>query len=148
MKMHWLMATVGVLLAGSAMARDTSQDEHSILRAEAAICEAYESSDGDAVRNRLDDGYTLTDPKGVVTGRDKNVNDVARRDPVYILFRNHDQKVRLYGDAAVVTGITSQQGHTGGGTTFDGDYAYTDSWIYRDGRWKLAASHVSLLPKK
>jgi ketosteroid isomerase-like protein len=148
MKMQWLMATICVLLAGSAMARDTSQDEHSILRAEAAICEAYESSDGDAVRNRLDDGYTLTDSKGVVTGRDKNVNDVARRDPVYVMFRNHDQKVRLYGDAAVVTGITSQQGHTGGGATFDGDYAYTAMWVYREGRWKLAASHVSLLPKK
>lgn len=148
MKAHSLIVAGLVLFTGSAVARDTSQDEHSILRAETAICDAYESSDGDALRNRLDDGFTLTDSKGAVTNRDKSVNDVVRRDPVYVMFRNHDQKVRLYGDAAIVTGITSQQGHTGGGTKFDGDYAYTATWVYRDGRWKLAASHASLLPTK
>jgi ketosteroid isomerase-like protein len=137
-----LLASVGI-----AQARDVSQDERNILRAEAAICSAYEEGDGDTVRNRLVDGFTMTDSKGAVTNRDKEADAVARRDPTYLLFKNHDQKVRLYGDAAVVTGITSLQGHTAS-STFAGDYAYTDTWVYSDGRWKLAASHASLLKAK
>lgn len=133
------------MAAGSAIARDTSQDEHSIRHNESAICDAFESSDGDALRNRLDEHFTMTDSKGVVTDRDKTVAAVANRNPVYLMFRNHDQKIRLYGDAAIVTGITSAQGHDASGSTFAADYAYTDTWIYEDGHWMLAASHAGFL---
>ena len=132
-------------VAGSTGARDTSQDERFILRAESAICDAIEASDGDSLRNALDEHYTQTDSSGIVMNRDQVVSAVARRDPVYLTFRKHGQKVRLYGDAAVVTGITTSQGHTGSGSTFAGDDAYTETWVHVDGRWKLAASHSSLL---
>jgi len=139
----WL--AVALACAGpAAWARDTAQDEHFILRAEAVICSAYEEGDADSLRNKLDDGFTLTDSKGTVTTRDQELASVAHRDPAYLVFKNHGQKVRVYGDAAVVTGITTLQGHTAGGT-FAGDYAYTDTWVYRDGHWMLAASHASLL---
>jgi ketosteroid isomerase-like protein len=144
MRIRWCVAVVAILATGSALARDAAQDERSIRHAETAICDAYEAGDGDSLANRLTDDFTLTDSKGIVTGRDKNVHEVASRDPAYLMFRNHDQKVRLYGDAAVVTGITSLQGHTAN-ATFAGDYAYTDTWVYVDRRWKLAASHASLL---
>jgi ketosteroid isomerase-like protein len=139
----WIAAGL-LLAAAAAIARDTSQDEHNILRAEAAICDAYEAGDGDALDNRLADDFTLTDSKGAVTNRSQEISAVAHRDPAYLVFKNHDQKVRLYGDAAIVTGVTTLQGHTSN-TTFAGDYAYTDTWVNRDGRWKLAASHASLL---
>jgi len=145
MKIRWLVAAGLAIAAGSAIARDASQDEHSIRHNESAICDAFESSDGDALRNRLDERFTLTDSKGVVTNRDQTVAAVAKRDPAYLMFRNHDQKVRLYGDAAIVTGITTTQGHDGGGSTFAADYAYTDTWVYEDGRWMLAASHAGFL---
>ncbi len=147
MKTQWLVTTILALAAGVAFARDASKDEGFILRAEAAICSAYESSDADVLRDDLDEHFTLTDSRGVVTSRDQEIAAVAKRDPVYLVFRNHDQKVRVYGDAAVVTGVTTTQGHSGG-STFEGDFAYTDTWIHLDGRWKLAASHASRLPAK
>jgi ketosteroid isomerase-like protein len=144
MKTPWLVAIAFAALAcGTAVARDTTQDAKFILRAEAVICDAYQEGDADSLRNKLTDDFTLTNSKGEVTTRDQEVASVAKRDPAYLLFKNHDQKVRLYGDTAVVTGITSLQGHTAN-TTFAGDYAYTDTWVYRDG-WKLASSHASLL---
>jgi len=145
MKMQWLAAAALAMTAGSAFARDATQDEHSILHNESAICDAFEASDGDSLRNRLDEHFTLTDSKGVVTDRDRIIADVAKGDPTYLMFRNHGQKVHVYGDAAIVTGITTVQGHDKAGSTFASDYAYTDTWIYEDSRWMLAASHASFL---
>jgi len=145
MKMQWLVAAGLAMAAGAAIARDAAQDEHSILHNESAICDAFESNDGDSLRNRLDEHFTLTDSKGVVTDRGRIVADVAKGDPTYLMFRNHGQKVQVHGDAAIVTGVTTVQGHDKAGSTFAADYAYTDTWIYEDGRWMLAASHASFL---
>ena len=46
----------------------------------------------------------------------------------------------------IVTGITSIKGQSGG-KSFEGDFQFTDTWVYGGGRWKLAASHASRLPK-
>ena len=143
-----LTLVIGSTIANSAIARDTSRDEHYIRATESAICDAFVSSEADVLRDDLDEHFTLTDAKGAVTTREQTIGAVVRRDPVYLLYRNHDQKVSLSGDTAIVTGITSTQGHTGGGSTFSDDYAYTDNWIHEDGRWKLAASHASALPAK
>ncbi|WP_233588141.1 nuclear transport factor 2 family protein [Corallococcus sp. CA049B] len=52
----------------------------------------------------------------------------------------------LDGDAAVVTGSTTLKGHSGK-TQFEGDFQFTDTWVYREGQWKLAASHATRLSK-
>ena len=130
---------------GSSHARDAAQDEREIRRVEAALCQAFESGDAETLRRDLDAGFTLTSSTGAVTDFEQNVAEVAQRDPAYEMFRNHDQKVRLYGNAAIVTGITSIKGQSGG-KTFEGDFQFTDTWVYRGG-WKLAASHASRLAK-
>ena len=131
---------------GSSHARDAAQDEQEIRRVEAALCRAFENGDAQTLRKDLDPGFTLTSSTGVVTDFEQNVAEVARRDPAYEIFRNHDQKVRLYGNAAIVTGVTSIKGRSGG-NAFEGDFQFTDTWVYGGGRWKLAASHASRLPK-
>jgi hypothetical protein len=132
--------------AGSGHARDVAQDEREIRRVEAELCRAFENGDAETLRKDLDRSFTLTSSTGVVTDFEQNVAEVARRDPAYETFRNHDQKVRLYGTAAIVTGITSIKGQSGG-NVFEGDFQFTDTWVYGGGRWKLAASHASRLPK-
>ena len=143
-----VMASVVFLAsaAGSSHARDAAQDEREIRRVEAALCQAFEKGDAETLRKGLDPGFTLTSSTGVVTDFEQNVAEVAQRDPAYEIFRNHDQKVRLHGDAAIVTGITSIKGQSGG-KSFEGDFQFTDTWVYGGGRWKLAASHASRLPK-
>jgi hypothetical protein len=77
---------------------------------------------------------------------EQNLAEVASGVPVYEVFRNHGQKIRLYGDAAIVTGITSIRSRSGD-EVFEGDFRFTDTWVHRDGAWKLAASHASRLQK-
>lgn len=127
-----------------AKARDAAQDEREILRVEEALCRAFENGDAAVLRRYLDRTFTLTDSRGTVSDFAQNVAEVERREPRYEVFRNHSQKVRLYGDAAITTGITTVKGHTGG-TPFAADFQFTDTWVYRDGGWKMAASHASRL---
>lgn len=144
MKTFWLIAATFALAVGTATARDSAQDQRNVIKAETTLCDAYEASDADVFRDNLDDHYVQTDTKGVVTHRDQAIAAVARRDPTYVTYSNHDQTVRVYGDAAVVTGISTIQSHSGA-SKFEGDFQYTETWIHSDGRWKLAASHSTLL---
>ena len=58
----------------------------------------------------MDSQFTQVTSRGEVTDLDQNVAEVSKRDPYYDEFRNHDQTVRLYGDAAIVIGITTTKG--------------------------------------
>jgi ketosteroid isomerase-like protein len=142
---RWMLMPALVLAMAGAQARDAKQDERAILRAEAAICEAFESGDAAYLRGALDPRFTLVDSRGTVTNLEQNLQEVQAREPRYETFRNHGQSIRLYGDTAIITGITSIKG-TAGGEAFAADFRFTDTWLYRDGRWLLAASHASRLP--
>lgn len=146
MMLQTMLAAI-LATAGAAQAPDSSQDQQEILRVEAELCRAFEAGDAETLRKALDPTFTLTDSRGVVTDLGQNLAEVASGDPDYEVFRNHGQKIRLYGDSAIVTGITSIKSHSGD-TTFEGDFQFTDTWVRRDGGWKLAASHASRLPGK
>jgi hypothetical protein len=139
----WLVLALWLPL-GHVMARDADQDRRDILRVEAELCRAFEEGDAATLRRHLDETFTLTDSHGTLTDLTVNVDEVERREPRYDVFRNHGQQVRLYGDAAITTGITTVKG-VANGIPFAADFQFTDTWIYRDGGWKMAASHASRL---
>ena len=136
----------GLLVSASVLARDAAQDEGEIRRVEATVCEAFEQGDALALEKNLDERFTLTSSRGEVTDRKQNLAEVASREPQYEVFRNHDQNVRLYGDAAIVTGVTTVRA-TVAGKPFAADFQFTDTYVRRDGHWLLAASHASKLTK-
>ncbi len=56
-----------------------------------------------------------------------------------------DKKFRIYRNTAVETGRFSVAG-TYKGKAFSETGRYTSTWIYRDGKWKMAADHTSNIP--
>ncbi|TKR31052.1 nuclear transport factor 2 family protein [Luteimonas gilva] len=140
----WLLCIASALAVGDAQARDPAQDKADLLHAEAALCLGSEQSDVQSKHEYMDETFIATSSRNEITGFADSIREAESRDPVYTEFRNHDQDVRLYGDAAVIVGITTVRGRSGN-TAFSGDYRYTDTWIRRDGHWKLAASHSTKL---
>lgn len=134
------------LATGAAHTREPAGEEREIRRIEAALCHAFESGDAATLRKHMDATFTQTSSHGEVTDFEQNVAEVVRREPHYDVFRNHDQKVRIYGDSAIILGITTVKG-TSEGKTFQADFQYTDTWIRRNGHWKIAASHASRLTR-
>jgi hypothetical protein len=124
----------------------TSADEKVILERIHKACAAFEKGEAPFLLEFLDETFTLTDTRGNVTSREQNLVEVRKREPRYDVFRNHGMKVRVYGDSAVVTGITSVKG-TSGGQAFAADLQFTDTLIKRGGTWRMVSSHVSPVAK-
>jgi ketosteroid isomerase-like protein len=91
--------------------------------------------------------YTLTNSTGKITTRADDIDEAKKKDPKYEVFENHDMKVRVHGDTAIVTGQTHTKG-TSDGKPFDSEFQFTDTFIKDGGRWRLLAGHVSKLPPK
>ena len=139
------VALLCLLLPTVAVAMDRS--ERDLRETELAVCHAFEAGDAAYLRRVLDPTFTLTGSNGVVQDLAQTLREVEQREPRYDEFRNSDQVVRRYGSAAVITGITHIRG-TSAGSAFAADFAFTDTWIRRDGRWVLVASHASRKPPK
>jgi len=119
-------------------------DVAAILKAEREIAAAFENEDADWLEKHLDPSFTLTGSTGKVTTRADEVADL-RGGTKYDVFRNRDSKVRLYGDAAVVTGITRVEGQAEG-KPYKLDFQFTDTYIRKPEGWVMVASHASRLP--
>jgi hypothetical protein len=135
-----------VMVSAARASGDAKADEAAILERMHKACAAFEKGEPTYLLEFLDETFTLTDTRGNVTTREQNLDEVRKREPRYDVFRNHGMKVRVYGDSAVVTGITSIKG-TSGGKAFAVDVQFTDTLIKRDGRWRMVASHASPLAK-
>jgi len=144
---HILSAILALGLSAHALARDAARDEREIRRVEALVCAAFERGGGGTLERHLTPDFTLTSSRGEVTDRAQNIAEVVSREPRYDVFRNHDQKLRLYGDTAIILGITTVK-ETADNKPFEADFQYTDTWLRRNGVWKIVASHASRLPPK
>jgi ketosteroid isomerase-like protein len=134
------------VFASTGFAASPADDEREIRRVEAALCDAIRTGDATAIARLEDATYTLTNSKSEVTTQADDIAD-AKKGVHYTEFRNHDQSVRLYSDAAIVLGVTSVKG-TSAGKPFAADFRFTDTYVRRADGWKIAASHATRIDKK
>ena len=142
-------ATLIVLLAIAAcqfcLAQTPAQQE--VLQFEHDACKAFLEVDVAALERVLTPDFTLTLSNGEVSTRADEINELHSGKVHYDVFENYDMLARLYGDSvAVVLGKTRVKG-TADGKPFDRLVQFTDTLIKRDGRWQLAAGHVSRIEK-
>ena len=149
MKLASCVLAIAALFAQSAIAAAPSAaaDEQELKRVESALCEAFRTNDAATVARFLDETYTLTNTRAVVSTRADDIAEVKKGEIQYSEFRNHDTKTRLYGDTAVIIGITSIKG-VADGKPFELDVRFTDTYVRRADGWKLAAGHVTRIPPK
>lgn len=138
-----IAAACGPASAAAASGRDDAADVRAILQAEREVCAAFERADADWLEQHLDPTFTLTASTGKVTSAAQEAADL-RGGTRYTVFRNRGTRVRLYGDAAVTTGITRVEGRSDG-EAYALDFQFTDTWVRRPRGWTLVASHASRL---
>jgi ketosteroid isomerase-like protein len=108
-------------------------------------CEAFRVSDVATVEKLLAPTFTLVSSDSTVQDRKAVIAEVRNRDPQYQVFRNHSMTANVYGDAAVVQGVTHVKG-TSGAQSFDVEVRFTDTLIRTNGQWQLVVSHVTKIP--
>ena len=121
--------------------------QNDVLQFERDACKAFLDADPAALERVLTPDFTLTLSNGDVSTRADEINELHSGKVHYDVFENYDMVARVYGeDIAVVLGKTRVKG-TADGRPFNRVVQFTDTLIKRDGRWQLAAGHVSRLEK-
>ena len=120
----------------------TADDEAAVKQTLIDACKAYLEGDVERMTELLTEDFTTTDSSGAITTRADDVEAAKTGSIRYEVFENRDMKVRLHGDAAVVTGRTIVKGQAGG-SSFDVEFQFTDTLVRSGGRWRVAATHVS-----
>src|SRR5439155_5201891 len=116
-------------------------DEDDVLRAERELALCYQNSDAACIEQGVTEDSTLTNSKGKITTRADDLAEATKHDPKYEIFENHDMKVRIYGGAAVVTGITHAIGISRG-KLFDAGFLLIEPFVNDHGRWRLWAGQA------
>src|SRR5215475_10178923 len=146
MKTVMLLALSATSLCQFSLAQKAAEKD--VLQFERDACKAFLDANLAALERVLTADFTLTLSNGDVSTRAEEINDLRSGKVHYDVFENYDMLARLYGDdVAVVLGKTRVKG-TGGGKPFDRVVQFTDTLIKLDGRWQLAAGHVSSLKNK
>jgi ketosteroid isomerase-like protein len=122
-----------------------ASEEEAVMAVTQAACDALLRGDIAELRRLLTPDFTLVGSDASIQTREQLLDEVRSGEPQYEVFRNHGMAARIYGDAAVVHGITTLKG-LAGGEPFSVDVRFTDTLIRVDGEWRMATSHVTRIP--
>ena len=117
--------------------------EQQVLKAGQEYGRIIKTQDAAGIERILADEYTYTNERGKVKNKAEDV--AGYKTPAkFEIFDITDQKVRIIGNnTAVETGAVRFKGADKDGKPFDGSERYTTTWVWRDGRWQVAADHTS-----
>jgi hypothetical protein len=143
-----ILSSVAVLtILASQFSYGQTPAQNDVLQFERDACKAFLDADPAALERVLTPDFTLTLSNGEVSIRADEISDLHSGKEHYDVFENYDMIARLYGDnMAVVLGKTRVKGMAEG-KPFDRVVQFTDTLVKRDGRWQLAAGHVSRLER-
>ena len=119
-----------------------------VLSTEHALDEALLKTDLAALDKLLAQEATRTSPTGTLTDRTEWLEQMksAVRDTghqKYFSIERTAQRVRLYGETAVVTGIVHMRGIHVGPTGKPDTNRYLRIYVRRQGRWQLVAHQAT-----
>jgi|SRR5579871_233540 ketosteroid isomerase-like protein len=138
-----------VMLAFSAapFAQSEGPDEIQIRQLERAWNQAEAKQEVTEISNLVADSLAYTDYDGTFMNKAQYLKWVMEPDQKADHLFDEGMSVKVYGNAAVVTGVYRETG-TNKGKKYTIRSRYTDTWIRRNGTWQCVASHSTLIPGK
>jgi ketosteroid isomerase-like protein len=122
-----------------------SDDVKMLLRLESAMARAWVQRDTQAVEQILADDYTLAGTGDSLIGKAQFIAELDNPEFETESAIIDDLRIRVYGDAAVVTGRATYQGRSKKRGRYLRRLRFTDTFIRRDTSWKCVATHGSAL---
>ncbi|MEJ0056513.1 MAG: nuclear transport factor 2 family protein [Bacteroidota bacterium] len=99
----------------------------------------------DSLAKVLDDNVQYIHSNGWIQNKSEVTGDIKSGNLTYQKIEVKESQVRLYDNAAIVTGRGRFEG-TGKGSAFVIDLLYTEVYIKSGNRWKLASRHANKMP--
>jgi hypothetical protein len=125
-----------------------SADQDALLRLERAWNDALEKRDLAWLEQNLASDMTdINSANGALYTKAKNIEIMKSDKTVYDSLELSNLNARVEGNAGIVTGINQIGGLDEQGQRFLVRFAFTDTYIKRDGRWQVWASqHTRIKP--
>jgi ketosteroid isomerase-like protein len=140
----WVLIVVASLAMLGQEKPSVSDDEGRILALETAWNHAEEKKDAAALDQLLATSLVYIDYDGSIMNKAEFLENIKAEPlhPAQII--NDEMHVRVYGDAAVVTGIYREKG-TNKGKPYQRRGRFTDTWVKQNGGWQCVASQSTLI---
>jgi ketosteroid isomerase-like protein len=146
MKRFRLVPLVLLALATLAPAQNSKVQEE-IKKLEEARNQAILKGDFAAIDRMTSEDYTFVTLRGEMRTKAEIVQGFQSGSFKYQSREISDLNVRVYGDAAVVTGRSIQKG-TENGKDYSGDYWFTRVYAKQSGRWVTVALQTTPIQKQ
>jgi ketosteroid isomerase-like protein len=125
----------------------TGEAEQEFLTLEKAFAEAIVRNDLEGIGRLVTDDWIIIDPNGEIVDRARFFDVIKSGALTHDMMESEDFRVRVYGDSAVVTGVTRTTGKFMG-QEFSTQERATDVFVKRDGRWQCVLTHLTRFAKK
>jgi ketosteroid isomerase-like protein len=136
----WIAATILVQ-----QPRNESQESahtKELFRLENVWNEAYVRGDANALDSLWADDFVATVPNMTPMTKAETIGIWRSGRMKFLHYETSDLRVRVYGDAAVVTGRVHRIRNLGG-RDVDDHWRFTKVYVHRAGRWQVVAWHAS-----
>jgi ketosteroid isomerase-like protein len=143
-----ILAVAAPLLATANFNRNAyahqNKAEQELIQIEHDWCAALVKKDAAFLARTLADDYTLIGSRGTPSTKAEELANLKGTDSMTSCV-DSNFKVRIYGDAAVVTGLATRSGTHKGVAFKDRQSLFTDTFIKKDGRWQCVASQGTVV---
>jgi len=145
MKPFFAIAVLVLTACGPAFG-DQASDERELSQLVKDLNAAIVKADITFLEQILDQDYTHCRPRGHVENRAQYLENRKTGNVDFDSLVADDIKVRVYGDAAIVTYRSTAKGKDQNGA-IDEQRRWTRAFVRHDGRWKLVHSQGTTIQK-
>jgi uncharacterized protein (TIGR02246 family) len=141
-----LVFTVAIMGAGqeqSAMGSHRTSVEAAIRKLDNERIQAQIHADATALDRIYAADFIGVGPSGTVRTKPQVISDFTSGELKFQSITTEEVQVRVYGDTAVETGLSTMIGQDKG-KTVPRDTCFTRVWVKQQGHWRLVVNHYSL----
>ena len=146
--MRWLLVSIllALLVVSPGAAQAPSATDQTVLKLDRELIDALFTKDRTAFEPLLADDYVYIHSNGTVANREEEIAQTMASDVKWTASKLSGLKIRVYGDAAIVTGTLT---HTGSAKGYvGGARLVTHLWVKRNGRWQTVGGQSTVVPAK
>jgi len=142
-----ILATLIIISCGLTPAQQPglTKAEEEVRKLERQWLDAYEQNNSEAMERIVADDFTITFPNGAMQSKPQlmaMIKAPRRAGQPRMRFSTEDVQSRTYGDTVILIGRVITE-YERDGKTVKEQSRYTDTYVQRNGRWQVVASHLS-----
>jgi ketosteroid isomerase-like protein len=125
----------------------SSEMQEEIMKLEDEFGQAMIKNDADAIGRFLADDWIIIDPDGGTIDRSRFLDVIKSGALSHETMNSEDARVRIYGDTAMVTALTTTKGKYMG-QEFTTQERATDVFVKQNGRWQCVLTQLTRFTKR